>query len=395
MTSPPPLYPFRALRPSLDHFRPQDILLRMEHYYSTLKTRTPHEGWGRFFLEFLKDAEARGAEVTTRHWLQGGLLQQDPTPGFYLHEHTFELFGQRYTRRGLLALYRLGLDLLYPHENTFPEGVRFHLRLLETTRKQFAPVMVIYPGDPYQPGDLQPQGLPLFQGTDVFGHMHTFWRVQVPGHRLRAVTWSEMVLADGHHRVEAAVAYARTHHFPFLLIELIPYGDPALFVLPTHRVAYGVDLEVLRRRCRGCFEIVRLPEEKVSPRAVVLRELRQSVVLVLPTGTYLLKPLEALDPHMAHLPAEFRQIPVYILHDFLLKYLNPRRLEYVREVREVFEKVRNGPADAGFILPAMAPETIARIAWKGLTLPQKSTDFYPKLVAGPVILHLSEEMVGT
>ncbi len=390
-----PLLPFRALLPSLQHFEPRQVLLRMEHFYPTLKERQTRDGWGTLILQFVEEAEARGASSTLQRWLQQGLLQSDSRPSFYLHEHTFELFGHTYTRRGLLALYRLGLDLLYPHEDTFPEGVRFHLHLLETTRLQFAPVMVIYPGDPYRPEDLKAEGPPVFEGTDAFGHRHRYVRVQVPEHRLQAVSLAEMVLADGHHRVEAAVAYARTHGFPYLLIELIPYGDPALFVLPTHRVVYGVDFEALRRRCRACFEVVRLPEEKVSPRAILLRELRQSLVLVLPSGTFLLKPLEALDLHMVHLPKEFRRLPVYLLHDFLLRELAPREVAYVREVREVYRRVREGEADAGFILPAMAPETIARVAWKGLKLPQKSTDFYPKLVAGPVLFAMEPGRVGS
>lgn len=395
MSASPPLHPFRALLPSAVHFTPQQVLLRMESYYATLQQRSQDSPWGSMILRFVQDAETYGAERATRQWLQQGWFLADNRPHFYLHEHTFRLFGHEYTRRGLLALYRLGLDLLYPHENTFPEGIQFHLRLLETTRKQFAPVMVIYPADAFQLQDFDRLGPPVFEGEDEFGHGHRYWRVRVPEHRIQAVSLSEMVLADGHHRVEAAVAYAQTHGFPFLLIELIPYGDPALFVLPTHRVVYGVDFAALKRRCRGCFDIFRLSEQEVNARTVLLQELRQALVLVLPEGTFLLRARPELDPHMAHLPREFRRLPVYILHDFLLKELAPRKTEYVREVREVLRRVRHGGADAGFILPALAPETVARVAWNGLVLPQKSTDFYPKLVAGPVILSLDPGMVGT
>jgi uncharacterized protein (DUF1015 family) len=67
-----------------------------------------------------------------------------------------------------------------------------------------------------------------------------------------------------------------------------------------------------------------------------------------------------------------------------------RNIRYVRGADAAIEEVRGGGARLAFLLEATAIEDVARVAFSGGVMPQKSTDFYPKLLSGLTIYRLEK-----
>jgi uncharacterized protein (DUF1015 family) len=65
-----------------------------------------------------------------------------------------------------------------------------------------------------------------------------------------------------------------------------------------------------------------------------------------------------------------------------------RNVEYLRDGREAVQRVRGGGANVAFLLHPVPIQQMMDIALAGEVMPQKSTDFYPKLLSGLTIYAL-------
>ena len=63
-------------------------------------------------------------------------------------------------------------------------------------------------------------------------------------------------------------------------------------------------------------------------------------------------------------------------------------VRYLRDAGEAIDQVRNGDANVAFLMNPVRMEQVRDIAFDGEVLPQKSTDFYPKLLSGLAIYAL-------
>jgi uncharacterized protein (DUF1015 family) len=96
-------------------------------------------------------------------------------------------------------------------------------------------------------------------------------------------------------------------------------------------------------------------------------------------------------------PAERLDVP--ILHEVLLRDVlgiteeavrAEKNLRYVRGLDKAIEAARRGEAQIAFLLRPASIEDVARISFSGGVMPQKSTDFYPKLLSGLTIYKVDE-----
>jgi uncharacterized protein (DUF1015 family) len=90
-------------------------------------------------------------------------------------------------------------------------------------------------------------------------------------------------------------------------------------------------------------------------------------------------------------PAPLRQLDVVLLHRLVLEQVlgidrqavrEEKNLRYVRELTGALEEVAGGRAQLCFLLSPTPIEAVRDNAFAGHVLPQKSTDFYPKLLSG-------------
>ena len=325
-------------------------------------------------------ADYAGAGRTFEQWVRDGILQPDP-PSMYVHEVEFD--GRR--RRDLIAALRLQPyedRAVLPHERTHRGPKEDRLALMRAVHASLEPLWFTYEGRGAAVTETvgrAANGTPSASFTGPEGTRHKLWVVTDPGFHsaIRAAFESLPVLiADGHHRYETALAYAdevggradSASHFTLAL--LTDLDDPGLDVLPTHRVLKsGIAVT-------GGVEASSLEDTLAAlPGAVAV-------------GIY-------QDHHFQVLELE-GEVPVVELHqqviDNILGKRNPEDfLVYTRDAAEAVRWVDEGKGAAAFFLAPPDLHEVLKIAREGKTLPQKSTYFHPKPPSGMVFLRLERD----
>ena len=281
----------------------------------------------------LPDDEAQaGRDIAA--WRDAAVLTRDEAPGYwFLSQEYVGPDGVQRTRSGLVASllaepYDRGTVL--PHERTHSGPKEGRLRLLRATRTQLEPIFLLYEGEPVVAPDREPE---LRSGGD------TLWRIE----EAPSFADVELLIADGHHRYETALAYAREGGSPYLMVVLVPTRQEGLTIFPTHRVAEHVN------GTRGTP--IDEPGDDL-PGVVVYRD-----------GGYELLEGDGLDVE-------------------IVERIAPQGVTYTPQREEAVATVDRGDAEAAFLLRPTRIEDVWAVARRGETMPQKSTYFFPKLTSG-------------
>src|SRR6266480_3122449 len=267
-------------------------------------------------------------------WRAQGVLARDREPGVWVLSQDYTgPDGVQRTRSGLVASLRAEpyeRGVVLPHERTHSGPKEGRLRLLRATNTQLEPIFLLYEGDPVQVPDRAPD---LESGGDKL------WRVD------EAPTFddTELLIADGHHRYETALAYAAEGGSPYLMVVLVPTRQEGLTIFPTHRVAEHVN------GARGTP--IDEPGDEL-PGVVLYRN-----------GRYELLDSDDLDVEVVERVA-------------------PEGVTYTPQREEAVAMVDRSEAEAAFLLRPTRIEDVWAVARRGETMPQKSTYFFPKLTSG-------------
>ena len=198
--------------------------------------------------------------------------------------------------------------------------------------------------------------------------------------------------------------------YEFAMMTFVNTRSEGLTILPTHRVVANVpdfSWPGMRRYLEPWFAAETFPfqdesgkaeaRERFLRRLVEARDLR--AIGVYPTAEsgkrafYVLTlrggaNLPLLLPGVSPLQ---RELDVVLLHEGILEPalgITPqavtveKNLTYEREAGVALDAVDLGAAQVAFLLNPCDVEQVVRIATSGEVMPQKSTDFYPKLLSG-------------
>jgi uncharacterized protein (DUF1015 family) len=437
------IYPFRAWRYNPASVRLDDVVTQpydkispamQQAYYQ----RSPYN-LVRIILGLpeLFDAEGHESVYTRaardfRAWRDQGILTQEKSPCVFAYAQRFQVPGSSEIRerRGFIALGKLhdyAEQVVFRHEQTLSKPKSDRLNLLRATRAHFGQIFMLY-SDPAASAERI-----LFDGagpvdaevTDEYGVLHRVWRVNDPA-AIRLLTTAmadkKLIIADGHHRYETALAYAKEHappsqpriesnfsHLPHpafpeaaAMMTFVNMDSEGLTILPTHRVVHslaGFDAAAFTRAAQAFFCSGPLPDGEASGYVERLRkETGTAFVAVTRNGALLLrsKP-EAAAAALEHLPERQRQLDLSQLHTIVLEKLlglnaeairEQTNVRYLRDAGEAVEQVRTGDADIAFLTNPVTMEQLKEVAFAGEVMPQKSTDFYPKLLSGLAIYAL-------
>jgi uncharacterized protein (DUF1015 family) len=437
------IYPFRAWRYNLSTVRLDDVVTQpydkispamQQAYYQ----RSPYN-LVRIILGLpeLFDAE-RGESVYTRAardlaaWKQEGVLVQEKDPCIFAYSQRFKVPGTEEVkeRRGFIALGKLheyAEQVVFRHEQTLSKPKSDRLNLLKATHAHFGQIFMLYsdPGGSVEKILYEGSGGPDAEVTDEYGVLHRVWRVSDPA-TIRMLTSTmddkKLIIADGHHRYETALNYSKEHvasasakaehnanelpqpAFPeaAVMMTFVNMDSDGLVILPTHRVVHslnGFDPEAFARAAEEFFTVEKLPEADATTYMQTLGAQRGTAfVAVVGTDSYLLrsKP-ETCAPMLAALPENQRQLDLTILHSILLDHLlgldeekvrEQTNVRYLRDAGEAVDQVRRGEANVTFLTNPVTMEQLREVAFAGAVMPQKSTDFFPKLLSGLAIYAL-------
>ena len=354
-------------------------------------------------------------------WRAQGVVRQDADPAIYVYEQHFEVHDRKFLRTGMIALTRLeepGKGVM-PHETTLAGPRRDRLDLLRATRTQFGQVFALYPDPDSAVDSLLDEakaGTPLVHAADGWEHLHRLWAVSDPARIAQIqelMRGKDLLIADGHHRYETALAYAQERPdcdaAKYRMMTLVNMANVGLVVLPIHRLIKAVPdfhAKALLESLRRLFNVRSYPGDSEAVRRAVLASIaaeqaagRHAFGLFVNDGRYYEFVLRHADV-MADIPDRsetWRRLDVVVLHHLVLEGLLGITLEhlqaeahvaYVQDfphaIREAAQCVSDGESQALFLLNPTRIDDVRTVAQNGERMPQKSTFFYPKVFTGLV-----------
>ena len=371
-----------------------------------------------------------------RGWRGQGIFLQDLEPSIYVYSQRFTIPGQKaeQERRGFIALGKIedySAGVVFRHEQTLAKPKADRLELLQATRAHFGQIFMLY-SDPAAEieGALATPTSSTLEVTDEYGVRHRVWKISdaalIDLVRCKMKD-RKLIIADGHHRYETALAYRDERRalgasagigavsgsvgsradapYEWVMMTFLNLDNPGLAILPTHRVVYGLtnfSPDTLRDRARVYFSVDEVdPGISAARAAAILREAGKmgTVLLGVMKDRAFLFDRPKSDSAGALASVSFRQqsLDVVQLHKCLLEdalglsgesIRDQQNLRYIRETGEALEQVRSSEANIAFLMNPVAMKQVRDIAFAGEVLPQKSTDFYPKLLSGLTIYAL-------
>jgi uncharacterized protein (DUF1015 family) len=358
-------------------------------------------------------------------WIRGRALTSEAEPAIYPYDQEYSVpgSGARKIRHGFIALCRLedyAAGVVHRHEETHTGPKADRLELLKHTRAHFGQIFVLY-SDPA--GEIERLLAPQSAGSawqqveDEYATRHSVWRATDPEtiqQVAEAMLPRKLVIADGHHRYETALAYrdlqraqAGEHsRAEYVMMTFVRLETDGLMVLPTHRVLHHVadfDWEGLLAATGRFFDAAPAASDSPASLAASLAQSGherptlaayagrgKSVLLRLRPDAKLANDLPGIAPSLA-------KLDVVLLHRLLLEgalgisreaVRDLKCIRYEREAADAIAQVDRGEAQVCFLLNATPVGDVWENALEGRVLPQKSTDFYPKLLSGLTVYWL-------
>jgi uncharacterized protein (DUF1015 family) len=366
------------------------------------------------------------AEETLERWLNEKILIRDAQPTIYAYyqDYQAENGAKLLTRKGFSALFKLaeyGKGIL-PHERTLSKPKEDRIKLMRATRANLGQVFVLY-SDPKlvinQILDREIGSQETLRAVDSFdpATAHRLWPIQeksVLEKITAAMRDKTLFIADGHHRYETALAYRDEmrvkkvecpghESYENVMLTFVNMDDKGLTIFPTHRLIHeleGTDPQKLEKQLSPYFGFKRF---KLQERERLLEELRRAseggrhafgLYLQGFKNCYLLALQDeaVLDELVPDRSPEWQRLDVTICHWLLLDKIFgiapdavEGRVDYRRSAREALDLVEGSKEAVAILLNPTKVEEVRRIARNGEKMPQKSTDFYPKMLSGLVV----------
>jgi uncharacterized protein (DUF1015 family) len=380
-------------------------------------------------IEYEDDAPDHSVYTRARDyyhtWLDAGYLLRDPAPALYVYHQTFTLpDGTQLIRRAFIAaleLVEFSEGIVLPHERTLSGPKVDRLNLLRATAVNFGQILMLYPDAENRINtlfDAAVEGRPA--DADVRELLEKDVRQQVwavTDAETIAAVLAEMapkrglIIADGHHRYETALNYRnemRQKHpkvpantgFNYRMVTLVSMDDPGLTILPTHRLMYNYAAKTTAQILADATEYFEVTP--VAGRPALQAALAEATPADRRIGFYdggyhllRLKDPKFMAEAVPDRVEEWRMLDVSILHELLIERvmgISKERVEakenidYHRDLDLALSEVDQGKALCVFIMNPTRMEEVKACSEKGEKMPQKSTDFYPKVITGLVAM---------
>ena len=374
------------------------------------------------------------AAATLAAWRDEGAVAADPTPSLYLYAQTFPLpdggMRERVGVIGALRVESFESGKVRPHERTLQKAKDDRYALLQACRVSLSPIFGLVSTPELDLAALVPTTRPPdvdVRGKD--GSHDRVWRIEDPATIARitaAVAPHEVFIADGHHRYETALRYRDERRaaagasapplgeapYDYVLCYLTTMEDAGLVILPTHRVLATLALvpEGLRGALAEHFTIEELPWSAAGLTTLQARLAAASadrtsdtahlgVAVRGATSLWLCTAPTSVLPFAPTVAPELRVLDVTVLHQIVLAGIlrlpigdrgGAPGLSYTQDATRALGLVERGEAAAAFFLPATSVADLRAIGLAGLTMPEKSTYFFPKLLTGLVFYALGD-----
>jgi uncharacterized protein (DUF1015 family) len=367
----------------------------------------------RIILGEPRETDTPGDNVYTRaarhlkEWIEGGILARDKEPSLFAYFQEFRVpdTGEYLVRKGFIGLGQVedyAANIVYRHEQTLSGPKKDRLELLRHTRAHFELLFMLYPdpqGEIDRILDEVAQAAPSCQVADEYGAEHRLWQISDPARVARIqelMAAKKLLIADGHHRYETAMAFRNENpgnaDAARVVMTFVNMHSPGLKILATHRLISdldGFDATAFLRGAESAFRVERIDSaETLTHRWAEAKPGQNIFGVAVPGGLYA---FEA--------KTQAGELDVPVLHKSLIggvlgitedQVREGKHLRYMRGLDSALEEVRSGTAQIACLLKPTSVEQVADISFGGGVMPQKSTDFYPKLLSGLTVFKLPD-----
>ncbi len=352
-------------------------------------------------------------------WIKEGIFERDDTSAIYVYYQEYELFGQKYIRKGFIGALRLHPfeeNIVLPHERTHKGPKIDRLDMLKATVHNLETGFILY-SDPEKKAisifDEIAKSEPLIKTIDSLGVLNKLWKL-TDKQKIQVIQSvfenQQLVIADGHHRYETACTYrdirrAETEQwdendsYNFRMTYLVPIEDEGLVILATHRcLAKEKVTEEKMIELKEFFEIDEISKSEIpdflkkniDKHVFVLYQDRRAL-------SFVMKNIADVNRYVTDASDEYKQLDVVILRDMIfhgIMGLGDLHIDddifYERWWDEAIEKADQGKYQSVFMLNPTKAEEVLSVSKNHERMPQKSTDFYPKMVSGLTMFSVQE-----
>jgi uncharacterized protein (DUF1015 family) len=368
----------------------------------------------------LEENKYQVANERIMQWLKEGIMAKETQPAIFVSRQEFTLEGKKYVRTVIIAalkLYNYNENMVFPHEGTYKAPKADRLNMLRNVQKDLEPVFLIYQDKEKKTISFLEETAktqPITEVMDSLKVKHTVWKVNDPEkiRQLQSVLGAKtMVITDGHHRYESAIAYrdemrskgncTEDSTFNFHMSYMVPVQEEGLVVLPTHRLLkeYKLTLELLDA-FKFFFEVYDIAPDVEGIETFLKQHVNEHAFCIYDGskayGLTLKHDKVVYDFVNANVSKETKIFDVVILRDIVFRFIlktgelnMDENILYVRWTKAAVEKVNRGEASIAFLVNPINAKTVAEIAQQHELLPEKSTDFYPKMVSGLMMMDIA------
>jgi uncharacterized protein (DUF1015 family) len=367
------------------------------------------------------------ARATYDRWRAERVLLRESSPALYVYHQTFAVAGQTRTRKALVAALQLtpfDEGTVLPHERTHAGPKMDRLQLMRALEVNTGQIFTLYPDPQNVVSAILDEAIagrvPDVDAHEMYeeGVRQQLWVVRdlptIQAVEREMAPKRNLIIADGHHRYETALYYRDERRAAgaspnaasgYCIAALVSMDDPGLVILPTHREVFGlslVDVSGILARARSFFEVIPVPDLQGCLAEMQAAEPRHAFGLYA-EGCYRVLVLKSLD-RIAHWMAQDgslarRSLDVSIAHEVLLEQViglseraivGEANLRYHRDPKLAIAHVDSGQGNLVLLLNPTRIDQVKTCAMQGVKMPSKSTDFYPKMVAGLTMMPVGE-----
>lgn len=378
----------------------------------------------RIIKGLAEDSDSEGNNVYTRaaeylnEWIGKEVLVRESEAALYAYHQTYTFEGERLTRKGVIALGKLEPEKVHAHEKTLTGPKEDRLKLMRATEANFGHIFMLY-DDPTRSTEAALQVIvdseaPVIEAEDGDGNSHQVWRItdaEVIGVIQEALSDKDLYIADGHHRYETAVTFlgeceqqswqpVAAESFEVRMMTLFNVAEPGMSIRPIHRLVHGVegfDGAAFFQAAAEQFDVQMHDSFEDMASATKLGRHQHTFGCIAGDSfvTLTLKDEAIMDELVgSDRSLDYKRLDVSILHAAILDRLlgidaqaleEQRNVTYTVDAEAGISMVTSGKEQLFFYLNATSPEEVVRVADHNEKMPQKSTDFYPKLLTGLVL----------
>lgn len=365
------------------------------------------------------------ARQTIDNWKKEGIICQDPIPAIYVYYQQFTLPGiaEPLVRKGFICMIKAEdwgkLDSpILRHENTIPHSVEGRVAVLDATEMNVSPTHGLYHDESFELESYMDEAMrsPVYELEDYQGvtdRLAIIHDLDIIKKFVSHVKDQQIILADGHHRLESSIAYRQrrkaanpdhngTEGYNYHLMYLTNGASKDLRILPTHRLIHGMetfDKDTLLKKLSEFFTINPL-DDPYDIEDILLGK-KWAFGLLFGEEVYKIR----LKPEVhAQLNWDFpdllKELDLTVMHYFIIEKClgipgkDQRRSPYISFERNFplcVKKTIKGEAQCALITKEIDMNTVRSVCQSGYTLPQKSTFFYPKVISGFLFASIKED----